>query len=127
MARIDQPRIPPRPAGRPGQVDRVRARQNQIEQLYRAPGEPQTEEAPVEAPRAREAQSVEAPGVEYLEPLVGMGRDRMVASLSRIENVMARLQQAGGTDGAPDEITLARTMINEHLRRLRIVERGSDT
>ena len=126
MARIDQSRIPPRPAGRPGRVDRVRAKQNQVERLYRTPAEAQVDEPAIEAPRARQVQSIAAPGPEYLEPLVGMSRDRMVASLSRIEGVMARLQDAEGTTGQPDEITLARTMIAEHLRRLRLVGEGRE-
>ena len=126
MARIDQNRIPPRPSARTDRVGRVRAKQNQVERLYKTPGQEQAEEVAAEAPRARTVESVTVPGVEYLEPLVGMGRDRMVASLSRIEGAMARLQEAEGTSGAPDEITLARTMIGEHLRRLRIVERGSE-
>ena len=122
MARIEQNRIPPRPSARTDRVDRVRNKAREIEALHKAPGEAQPEEPAVEAPRAREVQSIAAPGPEYLEPLVGMSRDRMVGSLSRIENVLARMQERGGTDGAADEVTLARMMINEHLRRLRLVE-----
>ena len=121
MARIDQPRIPPRPAGRPARVDRVRQKARQIEGLHKAPGEAKPEFEPsARTQPAREVQSIDAPGVEYLEPLVGMSRDRMVASLSRIENVLSRLSSR--TDGGPDEMSIARMMINEHLRRLRLVD-----
>ena len=121
MARIDQPRIPPRPAARPGQVERVRPKARQIEALHKAPGEASPEFEPSARPAPlRESPSIDAPGVEYLEPLVGMSRDRMVASLSRIESTLARIE--GDGDGAPSEMTLARMMIAEHLRRLRLVE-----
>ena len=128
MARIEQPRIPPRPAARTGKADPVRRRAREVERLHQTPEVEDRDARAVEgAGRAApppEAQSIEAPGVEYLAPLVGMSRDRMIAGLTRLEHAMARLDGAGG--GAPSEMTLARTMLAEHLRRLRLVdvERG---
>ena len=126
MARIDQNRIPPRPSGRTGKADPVRRRTREIERLHEAPGTEERDARAVErtggsAP-AMEVESIAAPGVEYLAPLVGMSRDRMIAGLTRLEHAMARLERGG----APDEMTLARTMLAEHLRRLRMVdvERG---
>ena len=122
MARIEQQRIPPRPAARTGKADPVRRRAREVERLHETPGVEDREARAVErtaraAPSA-EAQSIEAPGVEYLAPLVGMSRDRMIAGLTRLEHAMARLDGGGG----PNEMTLARTMLAEHLRRLRLVD-----
>ena len=121
MARIDQSRIPPRPAGGTRGVDPVKRRARQIESLHGTDG--REVRVPDGAPAARKpaAPSLVAPSEAYLTPLVGMSRDRIVASLSRIENTMARLQAQEGTEGVADEVTLARMMISEHLRRLRLV------
>ena len=122
MARIEQNRIPPRPSGRARGPDPVRRKAREIERLHELPGTEERDARPIgrterSAPVAPAA-SVTAPGTEYLEPLVGMSRDRMIAGLTRLEHAMARLEGTGG----PDEMTLARTMLAEHLRRLRLVE-----
>ena len=125
MARIDQQRIPPRPAGSSRGVDPVRRRAREVERLHEAPGTEDREARPVgrtgPAQALREPLSISAPGAEYLEPLVGMSRDRVIAGLTRLEHAMARLETGRG-DGAPTEVTLARTMLGEHLRRLRLVD-----
>ena len=123
MARIEQQRIPPRPAGSPRGVDPVRRRAREVERLHETPGTGEREARPIDrterAARVREPASIDAPGAEYLEPLVGMSRDRVIAGLTRLEHAMTRLEGGGG---APTEMTLARTMLAEHLRRLRLVD-----
>ena len=128
MAGIDPSRIPSRPGSAPS-VKRVRNRAQEIERLHETPEDRAAREiAPTaEAPRREEAASVTAPGVEYLRPLVGMSRDRVIASLSRIENTIARLQERDPNGEESTEMTLARMMIGEHLRRLRIVGEQADT
>ena len=125
MARIDQQRIPPRPSATPRGVDPVRRRAQEVERLHEAPGTEDREARSVEraapARPAREPASIAAPGTEYLEPLVGMSRDRVIAGLTRLEHAMARLEETQATGGAT-EMTLARTMLAEHLRRLRLVD-----
>lgn len=127
MARIDRPRIPPRPAGGAQRIDPVRAKARDIQRLHETPGGAGGAEA-IErgtgGARAQEPHSIAAPDTDYLAPLMGMSRDRIIGSLTRIEHVIARMQEREGTDGTPDEMTLARMMIAEHLRRLRIVGAG---
>lgn len=124
MARIEQ-RIPPRPAGGARTVDPARRRAREVERLHETPeGEDRAaRRVGGSGPAAplREAASIAAPGTEYLEPLVGMSRDRVIAGLTRLEHAMARLED-GSAGGRASEMTLARTMLAEHLRRLRIVD-----
>ena len=125
MARIDRQTIPNRPgATRPVDPARSRARDTQrLHGLLDGDGAPEIERARTsQAPR--DAASVLAPEADHLSALVGMSRDRMIGSLTRIEHMIARIQEREGTGGTPNEMTLARMMINEHLRRLRIVEAG---
>lgn len=126
MARIDQQRIPPRPAGSPRGVDPVRRRAREVERLHETPGTEERETRPVgrsgPAAPAREPASIAAPGTEYLEPLVGMSRDRVIAGLTRLEHAMSRLEGGAAASGRATEMTLARTMLAEHLRRLRLVD-----
>ena len=129
LARIEQQRIPPRPAGGSRGVDPVRRRAREVERLHEAPGTEDREARPVgragPAAPAREPASIAAPGTQYLQPLVGMSRDRVIAGLTRLEHAMARLESGAATAGrdAPaTEMTLARTMLAEHLRRLRLVD-----
>ena len=127
MAGIDPSRVPSRPGATPS-IKRTRNRAREIERLHETPEDRAAREiAPsTEAPRREEAASVVAPSVEYLRPLVGMSRDRVIASLSRIENTIARLQERDPEAGEATEMTLARMMIGEHLRRLRIVGEAAD-
>lgn len=124
MARIEQQRIPTRPAARTGKADPIRRKAREIERLHETPDVEDRDARAVErgasAGPVRAVESIEAPGVEYLAPLVGMSRDRMIAGLTRLEHAMARLEGSGG--GGPNEMTLARTMLAEHLRRLRIID-----
>ena len=127
MAGIDPSRIPSRPGGTPS-IQRTRNRAREIERLHETPEDraPREIVPSTETPRREEATSVVAPSVDYLRPLVGMSRDRVIASLSRIEHTIARLQERDAQAGEAAEMTLARMMIGEHLRRLRIVGEAAD-
>ena len=126
MAGIDPSRIPSRPNS-PQPVRRTR-RAPGIEKLHEAPEDraPREIVPTVETERRTPAESVSAPSAEYQRPLVGMSRDRMIASLTRIEHTIARLQERDAELGEATEMTLARMMIGEHLRRLRIVGEATD-
>lgn len=127
MARIDRPHIPPRSALGVRGLDPVRPRDRHVPQPQGVrEGELPGVEALAGTGPGEPAPSITAPSADYLRPLAGMSRDRVVASLTRIEHALARLQEHEGTADATDETTLARVMISEHLRRLRIVSAGEN-
>ena len=109
-------------------VDALRGRARDAQRLHGL-GEQGGNVEPERLDRPRtgpEIGSISAPDADYLAPLVGMSRDRMIGSLTRIEHMISRLQEREGTQGEPNEMTLARMMISEHLRRLRIVGAGEE-